>query len=195
MWKIAFPVRSLLQTVSRFKGPTWFGRGIGPAVGGIGVGLRRGTRSRSPVACVSTFPTVRPHDSVGRISHKAIYQALYVQGRRVLCRDLTVCLRMGRALRVPRSRSRGRSKSFVDPKIMISQRPKEAADRAVRQGTGKELSSSDWVVRRLAPRLSVLRDAASLASPGRSRLYAAKNQPALAGHGAQVVRDAIARTI
>lgn len=54
-----------------------------------------------------------------RISHEAIYQALYVQGRGALQRELTACLRTGRALRVPRARVRGRGKSFVTPEIMI----------------------------------------------------------------------------
>ena len=66
-----------------------------------------------------------------RISHEAIYQALYVQGRGTLRRELTACLRTGRALRVPRARSRRRGKSFVTPEIMISERSAEAADRAV----------------------------------------------------------------
>src|ERR1700712_3602341 len=66
-----------------------------------------------------------------RISHEAIYQALYVQGRGALKRDLTACLRTGRALRVPRARSHGRGKSFVTPEILISERPAEVADRAV----------------------------------------------------------------
>src|SRR5664280_2358396 len=58
-----------------------------------------------------------------RISHEAIYQALYVQGRGALRRELVACLRTGRALRVPRARSRGRGKTFVVPEILISQRP------------------------------------------------------------------------
>ena len=45
-------------------------------------------------------------DETMRISHEAIYQALYVQGRGALRRELTACLRTGRALRVPRARSR-----------------------------------------------------------------------------------------
>lgn len=36
-----------------------------------------------------------------RISGEAIYQALYIQGRGALRRELTACLRTGRALRVP----------------------------------------------------------------------------------------------
>ena len=68
---------------------------------------------------------------VMRISHEAIYQALYVQGRGALRRELTAYLRTGRALRVPRARSRRRGKSFVTPEIMISERSAEASDRAV----------------------------------------------------------------
>jgi IS30 family transposase len=72
-----------------------------------------------------------PDDTTMRVSHEAIYQALYVQGRGALKRELTACLRTGRALRVPRARSRGRGKSFITPEILISERPAEAADRAV----------------------------------------------------------------
>ena len=66
-----------------------------------------------------------------RISHEAIYQALFIQGRGALRRDLTACLRSGRALRVPRARTRRRGKSFIAPEIMISQRPAAVTDRAV----------------------------------------------------------------
>ena len=66
-----------------------------------------------------------------RVSHEAIYQALYIQGRGALRRELTACLRTGRALRVPRARRRGRGKEFVGPDITISERPAEAEDRAV----------------------------------------------------------------
>ena len=66
-----------------------------------------------------------------RVSHEAIYQALHVQGRGALRRELTACLRTGRALRVPRARTRGRGKNFLSPQVMISERPAEAADRAV----------------------------------------------------------------
>jgi IS30 family transposase len=73
-----------------------------------------------------------PDDSESmRISHEAIYQALYVQGCGALRRELTACLRTGRALRVPRARTRGRGKKFVTPEVMISERPPEAEDCAV----------------------------------------------------------------
>lgn len=47
-----------------------------------------------------------PDDESMRISHEAIYQALYIEGRGALKRELVWCLRTGRALRAPRERSR-----------------------------------------------------------------------------------------
>ena len=66
-----------------------------------------------------------------RVSHEAIYQALYIQGRGALKRELTACLRTGRALRVPQAQSRQRSRQFITPELLISVRPAEIADRAV----------------------------------------------------------------
>ncbi len=71
-----------------------------------------------------------PDDEQMRISHEAIYQALYVQGRGALRRELTVCLRTGRALRKPRRRVEQRRERIKD-KVMIADRPAEVADRAV----------------------------------------------------------------
>ena len=71
-----------------------------------------------------------PDDESMRISHEAIYQSLYVQGRGELRRELTRCLRTGRALRKPRRRADGRRERIKD-KVMISERPAEADDRAV----------------------------------------------------------------
>ena len=66
-----------------------------------------------------------------RVSHEAIYQALYIQGRGALKRELTACLRTGRALRVPQARTRQRGRQFITPELMISERPAEIADRAI----------------------------------------------------------------
>jgi IS30 family transposase len=63
-----------------------------------------------------------------RISHEAIYQALYIQGRGALKRELSACLRSGRALRLPRERARNRGKSFITDALMISDRPTEIDD-------------------------------------------------------------------
>ena len=92
---------------------------------------RRWARAWSPEQIARRLPIDFPDDGTMRISHEAIYQALFIQGRGGLRRELTACLRSGRALRVPRARTRGRGKSFVTPEIMISERPAEAADRAV----------------------------------------------------------------
>lgn len=66
-----------------------------------------------------------------RISHEAIYQALYIQGRGALQRDLVACLRTGRALRVPRTRAHQRATGHVTAEVMISERPAEADNRVV----------------------------------------------------------------
>jgi transposase-like protein len=62
---------------------------------------RRWTQAWSPEQIAQRLVVDFPHDGTIRISHEAIYQALYVQGRGALRRELTACLRTGRALRVP----------------------------------------------------------------------------------------------
>jgi IS30 family transposase len=138
-----------------------------------------------------------PDDGSMRISHEAIYQALYVQGRGALRRELTACLRTGRALRVPRARTRGRGKRFVTPEVTISQRPAEANDRAVPghwEGdliVGLDSSAIGTLVERTT-RFTMLLQLPRMPGHGQPRMH---NGPALAGHGAQAVRDAIAATI
>jgi hypothetical protein len=104
---------------------SWKGRRHGPRKD------RRWARAWSPEQIARRLPIDFPDDKTMRISHEAIYQALFVQGRGALRRELSACLRTGRVLRVPRARVRRRGKSFISPEIMISQRPAEAADRAV----------------------------------------------------------------
>jgi transposase, IS30 family len=64
------------------------------------------------------------------VSHETIYQSLYVQGRGALRRELTACLRTGRALRKPRRRA-GQRRTRIPDMVNISERPAEVADRAV----------------------------------------------------------------
>jgi IS30 family transposase len=133
-----------------------------------------------------------------RISHEAVYQALYVQGRGALRRGLTACLRTGRALRVPRARVRGRGKSFVSPEIMISERSAEAEDRAVPGHWEGDLilglgSSAIGTLVERTTRFTALLHLPRM--EGHGDVARVKNGPALAGHGAEAVRDAIARTI
>ncbi|MEV6199610.1 IS30 family transposase [Streptomyces sp. NPDC051771] len=65
------------------------------------------------------------------VVHETIYQALYVQGRGELRRELANALRTGRVRRKPRRQAQQRHTRFRDPMVMISERPAEAADRAV----------------------------------------------------------------
>jgi IS30 family transposase len=132
------------------------------------------------------------------ISHEAIYQALYVQGRGVLRRELMTCLRTGRALRVPRARTRGQGKPFVTPELLISQRPAEATDRAGPGHWEGDLilglgSSAIGTLVERTTRSTLLLHLPRMA--GHASGVRVKNGPPLAGHGAEAVRDAIARTI
>jgi IS30 family transposase len=139
-----------------------------------------------------------PNDASMRISHEVIYQALYVQGRGGLRRELSACLRTGRALRVPRARTRQRGKKFITPEVMISQRPAEVEDRAVPghwEGDmiiGLNSSAIGTLVERTT-RFTMLLHLPPMAEHGAGSRV--KNGPALAGHGAEAVRDAIAAKI
>ncbi len=97
---------------------------------------RRWVTAWSPEQIAHRLPVEFPDDASMRISHEAIYQALYVQSRGALKRELVACLRTGRALRVPRARAQRKAWAHVTPEVMISERPAEVADRAV-PGTGR----------------------------------------------------------
>jgi len=83
----------------------------------------------SPVQISRRLRIEFPGDPMMHVSHETIYQALYVQGRGELRRELARCLRSGRAKRRPRGRD-GRS-GHIKGMVMISERPAEAGDRAV----------------------------------------------------------------
>ena len=170
----------------------WKGRRHGPRQ------KRRWGMAWSPEQIARRLRHDFPGDETMQISHEAIYQALYVQGRGALRRELTACLRTGRALRVPRARARGRGKSFVGPEVMISERPAEADDRAVPghwEGDlilGLQSSAIGTLVERTT-RFTMLLHLPPMDGHGPGARV--KNGPALAGHGAAAVRDAITRTI
>ena len=71
------------------------------------------------------------HDPEMWVSHETIYTELYVQGRGALRKDLTACLRTGRARRKPRNTRQDRGPGWRHDLINISDRPAEADDRAV----------------------------------------------------------------
>ncbi len=136
-----------------------------------------------------------PEDESMRISHETIYASLYVQGRGALKRELTACLRTGRALRVPRARTHGKGKTFVTDEVKISQRPAEVADRAVPghwEGDliiGLDKSAIGTLVERTT-RYTMLLHLPRMDGFGATPY--AKNGPPLAGHGAEAVNAAIA---
>jgi IS30 family transposase len=158
---------------------------------------RRWARSWSPEQISNRLRLDFPDDESMRVSPEAIYQSLYVQGRGALRRELTACLRTGRALRVPRARVRGRGKSFVTDEIMISQRPAEVADRAVPGHWEGDLilglrSSAIGTLVERSSRFTMLLHLPPMDGRDGPRV---KNGPALTGHGAEAVRDALAAAI
>ncbi|ESZ71882.1 integrase [Mesorhizobium sp. L103C119B0] len=175
-------------------GPTvpWIGRRHGQRKD------RRWGKAWSPEQIAQRLAIDFPDDETMRISHEAIYQALFVQGRGALRRELTACLRTGRALRTPRARVGLRGKGFVSSEIMISQRPAEADDRAVPGHWEGDLilglgSSAIGTLVERTTRFTMLLHLPRL--DGHGEAPRSRNGPALAGHGAEAVRDAITRTI
>ncbi len=158
---------------------------------------RRWALAWRPEQNAHRLPVDFPDDPTMRISHEAIYQALYVQGRGALRREQTACLRTGRALRVPRA-PHGRGKGFVTPDVLISGRPPHVGDRAIpghREGDlilGLQSSAIGTLVERTT-RFTMLLHLPPM--PGRDGGRQEKNGPALAGHGAEAVRDAITSAI
>ena len=155
---------------------------------------RRWALSWSPEQIANRLPIDFPDEPDMRISHEAIYQALYIQARGALKRELTLCLRTGRALRKPAARARQRGKKFIPPELMISNRPPEIADRAVPgHWEGDLIIGTNWsaigtLVER-STRFTMLLHLPPMAGHGESPRE--KNGPPLAGRGAEAVRDAI----
>ncbi len=92
---------------------------------------RRWSAAWSPEQISHRLKVDFPDDESMRISHEAIYQSLFIQGRGALTRELVACLRTGRALREPRARSRNKAQGHVTADVVLSERPAEADDRAV----------------------------------------------------------------
>lgn len=122
-----------------------------------------------------------PDDPEMWVSHETIYQSLYVQARGALRKELTACLRTGRARRKPRALTAERRGRIPDM-VNISERPAEVEDRAVPghwEGDliiGKNSRSAIGTLVERSTRYVVL-----LELPD--------------GHGAEAVRDALLRQI
>jgi IS30 family transposase len=118
-----------------------------------------------------------------------------VESRGALKRELVVCLRTGRALRVARGRAKQQAWAHVTPEVMISERPAEAADRAVPghwEGDlliGLERSAIGTLVERTT-RFTMLLHLPR--EDGYQHKATPKNGPALAGYGAVTMKNALA---
>ena len=139
-----------------------------------------------------------PDDESMRISHEAIYQSLFIEARGTLKKELVWCLPTGRALRVPRERSRRKTWAHLTGGTLISDRPAEADDRAVpghwegelligleRTAIGTVVERTTWFTMLVhLPREEGCQFRASI-----------KNGPALAGYGAITMKNAPADTM
>jgi transposase, IS30 family len=85
----------------------------------------------SPEQICQTLRIEFPGRPEMHVVHETVYQALYIQGRGELRRELARALRTGRARRRPRRQANRRLPRFTHPMVMISERPAEVADRAV----------------------------------------------------------------
>jgi len=97
--------------------------------------LRREVQNRlierhSPEQIAARLRLEFGEDAEMRVSHETIYRSLYVQGKGGLRRELTQCLRTGRAVRKPHRKADER-RGRIPGMINISERPAEVADRAV----------------------------------------------------------------
>nr|WP_156452504.1 IS30 family transposase [Mycobacterium gordonae] len=159
---------------------------------------RRWSTAWSPEQISHRLPIDFPDDESMRISHEAIYQSLFIEGRGALKRELAACLRTGRALRVPRGRTQNKPQGHVTVDVVISERPAEAADRAVpghwegdliigigrsAVGTLVERKSRSTMLVHL-PRLD-----------GWGQAPPVKNGPALSGYGAVAMNAALAASL
>src|SRR5215213_63049 len=155
---------------------------------------RRWAMAWSPEQISARLVVDFPDDEDMRISHEAIYQALYIEGRGALKRELVACLRTGRALRKPRERSRNKPQGHVTADVVLSERPAEADDRAVPghwEGDliiGTDRSAIGTLVER-SSRSTLLVHLPRLDGWGEKPYV--KNGPSLGGYGAVAMNAAL----
>ena len=159
---------------------------------------RKWVNGWSPEQITNRLQIDFPDDESMRISHETIYQALYIQGRGALKRELVICLRTGRALRVPRARAQAKAWAHVSEDVMISSRPAEVEDRAVPghwEGDliiGLNRSAIGTLVER-STRFTMLVHLPR--EEGYGLIPRTKNGPVLAGYGAITMANALKKTV
>ena len=159
---------------------------------------RKWVKGWSPEQIANRLRFDFPDDPSMRISHEAIYQALYIQGRGALKRELVSYLRTGRALRTPRARSQAKAWAHVSDEVMIASRPAEAEDRAIPghwEGDliiGLDRSAIGTLVER-SSRFTMLVHLPR--ETGYGLTPRTKNGPALAGYGAITMANALKSTV
>ena len=161
-------------------------------------GDRKWVKGWSPEQIAHRLRIDFPDDPSMRISHEAIYQSLYIQGRGALKRELVSYLRTGRALRTPRARAQAKAWAHVSEEVMISNRPPQADDRAVPghwEGDliiGLDRSAIGTLVER-STRFTMLVHLPREAGYGLTPRT--KNGPALAGYGAITMANALKKAV
>jgi IS30 family transposase len=174
------------------EGPAWKGRNKPHR------GDRRWVQGWSPEQISRRLKLDFPDDESMRISHEAIYQALYIKDRGALHREQVTCLRTGRALRVPRARTRHKVWAHVTADVVIGKRPAEADDRQVPghwEGDliiGLQRSAIGTLVERTT-RFTMLVHLPR--EVGFGTIARTTNGPPLAGYGALSMKDALAATM
>ena len=173
------------------EGPTWDGKNKPHR------GDREWVTAWSPQQIAKRLPMEFPDDLSMRISHEAIYQALYVPGRGGLVREQSWHLRRGRTKRMPRARTRQQAWAHVTDATTLKKRPSEAEDRKISGHWEGDLiiGLNRSAIATLIDRTTRFAMLVHLPrQTGYGLIKPKKNGPALAGYGAVTMKNALVRT-